>query len=81
MVFAFQSSVSLMSNSCRSRSRGMRWDRVMEGPAAIPGDQSFDLVLHGSGGRDLNPRTVDVRQRAFCLLLRGGVFCGGELCG
>src|SRR6266699_2455941 len=31
MVFAFQSSGPLMSNSCRSRSRGMRWDRVMEG--------------------------------------------------
>src|SRR6266568_3807799 len=33
MVFAFQSSVSLMSNSCRSRSRGMRWDGVMDGAA------------------------------------------------
>jgi hypothetical protein len=50
MVFAFQSSVSLMTDSCRSRSRGMRWDRVMEGPAAVPGDQAFDLVLSGSGG-------------------------------
>jgi hypothetical protein len=28
----------------------MRWDRVMEGPAAVPGDQAFDLVLSGSGG-------------------------------
>src|SRR5919204_32086 len=37
--------LSFMSNSCRSRSRGMRWDRVMEGPAAVPGDQAFDLVL------------------------------------
>src|SRR5258708_10275914 len=31
MVFAFQSSVSLMPNSCRSRSRGMRWDGAMDG--------------------------------------------------
>src|SRR6266700_7005460 len=31
MVFAFQSSVSLMSNSCCSRSRGMRWDGMMDG--------------------------------------------------
>jgi hypothetical protein len=23
----------------------MRWDRVMEGPAAVPGDQAFYLVL------------------------------------
>jgi hypothetical protein len=27
----------------------MRWDRVMEGPAAVPGDQAFDLVFSGSG--------------------------------
>jgi hypothetical protein len=27
----------------------MRWDRVMEGPAAVSGDQAFDLVLPGSG--------------------------------
>jgi len=25
----------------------MRWDRVMEGPAAVPGDQASDLVLPG----------------------------------
>src|SRR6266699_463944 len=31
MVFAFQSSGSLMSNSCRSRFLGMRWDGVMDG--------------------------------------------------
>src|SRR6266540_3123483 len=29
--------------------RGRRWDQVMEGPAAVPGDQVFDLVLPGSG--------------------------------
>jgi hypothetical protein len=28
----------------------LRWDRVMEGPAAVPGDQAFDLVLAGGGG-------------------------------
>jgi hypothetical protein len=50
MVFAFQSSVSLMSNSCRSRSRDMRWDRVLEGLAAVSGDQAFDLLISGSGG-------------------------------
>src|SRR6516164_11042499 len=47
MVFAFQSSVSLMSNSCRSRSRGTCWDRVLEGPAAAAGDGAFDVVLGG----------------------------------
>src|SRR6266851_3493446 len=39
-----------LSNSSRSRSRGMRWDRVMEGPAAVLGDYASDLVLPGSGG-------------------------------
>src|SRR6266571_1348035 len=38
MVFAFQSSVSLMSNSCRSRSRGMRW-RVMGAATAVLHDR------------------------------------------
>jgi hypothetical protein len=28
----------------------MREDRVLEAPAAVPGDQAFDLVLPGSGG-------------------------------
>jgi hypothetical protein len=28
----------------------MHWDRVMEGPAAVPGDQAFELVLPGSEG-------------------------------
>jgi hypothetical protein len=28
----------------------MRWDRVMEGLAAVLGDQAFDLVLPDSGG-------------------------------
>jgi len=28
----------------------MRWDRVMEGPTAVLGDQAFDLVLAGSVG-------------------------------
>jgi hypothetical protein len=37
MVFAFQSSGSLMSDSCRSRSRRRHWDRVREGQAAVPG--------------------------------------------
>jgi len=36
----------------------MCWDRVMEGPAAVPGDQAIDLVLSDSEGRDLNPRPV-----------------------
>src|SRR5438270_5143021 len=79
MVFAFQSSVSLMSNSCRSRSRGMRWDRVMEGPAAVPGDQAFDLVLPCSGA-GFKPAACGLRrQRAFCLSLGGDAFCAGEM--
>jgi hypothetical protein len=31
----------------------MRRDRVMEGPAAVSGDQAFDLALPGNG-RDRN---------------------------
>src|ERR1700733_1735141 len=38
MVLAFQSSASLMSNSCRSRSRGMRWDRVLGGASFCAGE-------------------------------------------
>src|SRR3981081_245216 len=79
MVFAFQSSVSLMSNSCRSRSRGMRWDRVMEGPAAVPGDQVFDLVLPGSGAGFEPAACRLVGERAFCLSLGGDAFCAGEM--
>jgi hypothetical protein len=32
----------------------MRWDPVMEGPAAVPGDQDFDLVLP-EGGAGFEP--------------------------
>jgi hypothetical protein len=28
----------------------MRRERVMEDPAAVPGDQAFDLALPGKGG-------------------------------
>jgi hypothetical protein len=48
MVFAFQSSVSLMSNSCRSQSRGGRWDGVMDGATrealAVVAEASHDKV-------------------------------------
>jgi hypothetical protein len=35
----------------------MRWDRVMEGPAAVPGDQAliWYFLVPGAG---LNPRLV-----------------------
>jgi hypothetical protein len=39
MVLAFQSSGLLMSDSCRTRSRAVRWDWVMEGPAAVLREQ------------------------------------------
>jgi len=39
-----------MSDSLSFTIPGVRWGRVMEGPAAAPGDQAFDLVLHGGGG-------------------------------
>src|SRR6266566_9607364 len=65
MVFAFQSSASLMSNSCRSRSRGMGWDRVLDGHR-LSGPL---LVLPGSG------RGIC----ACCLSLGGDAFCAGEM--
>src|SRR5947207_8634719 len=62
MVFAFQSSGSFMSNSCRSRSRGMRRERVMEGLGPqddlAVGVAAFEL---GVGRADLRQR-VDVRD-------------------
>jgi hypothetical protein len=50
MVFAFQSSVSLMSDSCRSRSRGYALGPVLEGPAAVPGDQALTWYFLVGGG-------------------------------
>src|SRR5215211_6393026 len=77
MVFAFQ---SLISNSCRSRSRSMRWNRMMDGPAAVPGDQASDLVLPDSG-RDVNPRPGGCEDSMpFCLSLGGNACGAGETC-
>src|SRR5258708_31184745 len=65
MVFAFQSSGSLMSNSRRSRSRGMRWDRVMD---AFCAGQMRRQELSGSvqgRGRFVEDRVIgleDVRH-------------------
>src|SRR2546425_6784651 len=79
MVFAFQSSASVMPNSCRSRSWGVRWDRVTDGAAAGPGDQVFDLVRPGSGA-GLQPEACGLwGQRRSCLSLGGDAFCAGEM--
>src|SRR5258706_15367305 len=53
---------------------------MIKGPTAVPGDQASDLVLPGSGGRDLNQRPLGYEgQLAFCLSLCGDAFCTGEM--
>src|SRR5258708_32999628 len=58
MVFAFQSSVSVMSNSCRSRPRGMRRDRAW--PNRLGGAQNLPERRQGfAPGDDLAEQRVE----------------------
>src|SRR6266511_2690075 len=84
MVFAFQSSGSLMSNSCRARSRWKRWDPVMEGPAA-----GWPSGVHPRAVADVEPDGLHhLERRALgedvcgcehaCVLLDHGRDCGRD---
>jgi len=52
----------------------------MEGPAAVPGDQAFDLVFPGSGA-GFEPAARGAVRTAFCLWLGGDAFGAGQVRG
>ena len=56
----------------------MRWDRVAEGPAAVPGDQAPDLdfLVAGAG---FEPAAYGLcGRRSFCLSLGGDALCAED---
>src|ERR1700755_429267 len=65
MVFAFQSSVSLMPTSFRSRSRGTGWDGVMDGATR----DDLAVVAEASPVEAAAPRDLFSSRQLACELL------------
>src|SRR2546422_734614 len=68
MVFAFQSSVSLMSNSCRSRSPRFVGHGVIPARASREGSSEWDVAAQSTGPAVGGVQTVHVHRPSSALV-------------